>query len=747
MLSCLDAAWTFNNYRIFERNMSLLDLPTELILCIVGFLDYESELSALSRTTRCLYHLLEPVLYTQNLEFGDGTCLGLAAKHGRELAVRNAIQAGAKPTSATLALATIAGDEQTVRVLLDAGVDVSSPVFDLHSYPEPGETTHRLQLAADKCSHGSILPGKRYRQRMFVYYPVETPIDIPPLCAAAHHGNLAMVKMLVDAGARVNVLDMQNETPLFEAAYHGHIDIVRFLLQCGASPNFKNRKYSRPLNAAAYQNHLEVVRCLLDHGARPSLKMLRRAASRNHSAVVQLVLDHMKPRLEALSHGEQTRLACIAAACGLDYILKRLIDIGWDANSMPCPTFPLVRDHAPTARQATPLSWAAYNGHISTVRLLLSHGADPGGNPGDLVDAESVHSPLAVPLIGKHAGVEIVQMLLDAGADPDTYYDSGLLILAMQNPAILKLFLAHGAQLHEDIIEAVFKENDPALLQALLDQPDITLNEILIPIPRRRRTNTQILLLKVAQCSQPMIDLVLQHGFNPNPNTIDDLSLQYAVSDAAKHGNTTLLTLLINRGFNINHTDQQADMLENAANGRDHAAAAETVDLLIAQGMNINAIDYKGKTALLRAALYPPEEYDSNAISILLARGADPFAYVERPDPDDGILCPMLCLLHSWRNPKYRYIAALLEGIDARGDDVEFALLEEHLMYGIELAQWSDEPGYNRIEKMLRQFYWRKVDERRARGRPVICGSSVVKGEPRASKGLFVPREEDEEED
>lgn len=726
------------------KGMSLLTLPPELILCIVGFLDYESELSALSRTTRHLYNLLNGVLYTHNLHFGDAACIELAAKHGNELAVRHAIQAGAKPTSATLALATISGNKQIVRVLLDAGVDVNSPVLNLDSYPSPGEIVHSMRSTAEKCSHESILPGHRYRKRMFMFYPVKTPINIPPLCAAAHHGHLAMVKMLVDAGARVNVLDMNGQTPLFEAAYHGHIDIVRFLLESRASPNFKNRKYSQPLWAAASQNHLEVVRCLLDHGARATVKMLRHAASHNHSAIVQLVLQRMTRRLEALSDAEQTRLAYIAAACGVNDILKRLIDIGWDANSMPCPTFPLVRERHPDATQATTLSWAAYNGHIDTVRLLLSHGADPDGNPGELLEPSSVHFPLSVTLLGEHASVDIIQALLDAGADPDDDYEGDLLALATQDLPIFKLLLALGVEVDQATVEAVLVKNDPAFLKAILDLPDIDLEHLVGLLPRSSSSNsTEALLQQLVRCSKPTLDILLQHGFNPTPKGVDDEIFESVLKDVVTHGNIPLLTLLIDRGFSINRAEWQAEILEMAANGEDHAAAAETVDLLLAQGIDIDAADEDGKTPLHLATVFQSNGYDSNAVSILTGRGADPLTYVSRRDPRDGIRCPMMYVVHDIHWPKYQYVAALLAAIDAKGDDVEFTVLEEHVMNGIERAHWADYLVCRRIEKLLRQYYWRRVDERRARGRPVICGSSVVEGKPRASKGLFVRREED----
>ena len=56
----------------------------------------------------------------------------------------------------------------------------------------------------------------------------------PPLWCAAAAGHLALVKLLVKNGARVNSTTKTHSTPLRAACFDGHFDIVRFLVTHGA---------------------------------------------------------------------------------------------------------------------------------------------------------------------------------------------------------------------------------------------------------------------------------------------------------------------------------------------------------------------------------------------------------------------------------------------------------------------------------------------------------------------------------
>ena len=51
------------------------------------------------------------------------------------------------------------------------------------------------------------------------------------LMLAVSHGRLNMAKLLVEAGADINIRDEDGSTALMCAAEHGHMELVKFLLQ------------------------------------------------------------------------------------------------------------------------------------------------------------------------------------------------------------------------------------------------------------------------------------------------------------------------------------------------------------------------------------------------------------------------------------------------------------------------------------------------------------------------------------
>lgn len=80
-------------------------------------------------------------------------------------------------------------------------------------------------------------------------------------------GELDIVGMLLDAGARTGVDDRLGNTALNWAASQGHYDIADMLIAAGSNVNHQNRQGLTPLMLAASKGHFEVVQLLLREGA------------------------------------------------------------------------------------------------------------------------------------------------------------------------------------------------------------------------------------------------------------------------------------------------------------------------------------------------------------------------------------------------------------------------------------------------------------------------------------------------
>jgi ankyrin repeat protein len=67
---------------------------------------------------------------------------------------------------------------------------------------------------------------------------------------------LELVKILIDAGSKVNETDSAQNTPLFWAAGEGHLEIVKLLVENGANIMAVNKWGISVLDAC--KNHPEV---------------------------------------------------------------------------------------------------------------------------------------------------------------------------------------------------------------------------------------------------------------------------------------------------------------------------------------------------------------------------------------------------------------------------------------------------------------------------------------------------------
>lgn len=193
---------------------------------------------------------------------------------------------------------------------------------------------------------------------------------VTALNVAAQNGHFGPVKLLVEAGAVVDIADEEDITPLLAAIKVKSPAIALFLLEHGANPNevyiddkFKphnllmdavvetnttlallliekgaNISYTDEegvtvITQAAYQGQEVVVKALLDKGADPTvvnvegINALIAAASEGHSEVVQLLLASKKLDVDAKDK-DGTNALMAAAVRGHKGVIAQLIANG-----------------------------------------------------------------------------------------------------------------------------------------------------------------------------------------------------------------------------------------------------------------------------------------------------------------------------------------------------------------------------------------------------------------------------------
>ncbi len=252
---------------------------------------------------------------------------------------------------------------------------------------------------------------------------------------AIEQGDLRQVRSELGAGAAIDQIDESTGmAPLALAASLGQLEIVRLLLRCGADPDWGGT--TTPLEAAALEGQLKVVEALLAAGADLNRSVadgftpLMTAICARQVQVVRLLVE-AGANPAAVNHEGQTAWVLAEQQENPHSVilanLRRALAGSSEATSEErffrairnrdfATVEALVQDASNrvdlSARDRfdlTPLAAAAEAGDADIVDLLLDAGADP--------DQGGARSPLACAVESRFP--EVVQRLLARGASPD----------------------------------------------------------------------------------------------------------------------------------------------------------------------------------------------------------------------------------------------------------------------------------------------------------------------------------------
>jgi ankyrin repeat protein len=162
--------------------------------------------------------------------------------------------------------------------------------------------------------------------------------DRTPLAEAVGSKQVAVAAVLIERGADVNAADAEGVTPLVVAAVLGDAPMVRLLLDAGARVGDQaNVLGLTALHAATRGRNVEVAELLLARGAptgardREGLTPLARAAREGADEIAALLIRHGGP-LETADRQGSTPLL-LAALSGYAPIVEALVAAGADVNA------------------------------------------------------------------------------------------------------------------------------------------------------------------------------------------------------------------------------------------------------------------------------------------------------------------------------------------------------------------------------------------------------------------------------
>ncbi|HEV8241497.1 MAG TPA: ankyrin repeat domain-containing protein [Thermoanaerobaculia bacterium] len=305
-----------------------------------------------------------------------------------------------------LYFACVADNRPLVKLLLERGADPNDGESIYHS----AELDHRecLELLA---AHGADVGGRHAHWGNTPLYFLAGYREGNPAAAKAYAG----MRWLLEHGADPNVTSAEREeTPLHQVARNTQTAAVaEMLLAHGASVDPQSTDDRTPFVLATRAGNVAVAQLLRERGAD-----VTRLTPADEFLGACLTAD--EPKARALAAADPSLVARLAEAD-----LHGLLHTGANAKSeavlrlMHALGFDL---RSESQWGGTPLHWAAWQGDVGLVKLLLSLDA-----PVNVRDKQFGSSPLGWAAHGsancRHADDEyaaIIELLLDAGADRES---------------------------------------------------------------------------------------------------------------------------------------------------------------------------------------------------------------------------------------------------------------------------------------------------------------------------------------
>jgi hypothetical protein len=114
--------------------------------------------------------------------------------------------------------------------------------------------------------------------------------------------NVELAKVLIEGGAKLNVQNLDKQTPLHWAVYHEIEEIVKMLIDAGADLDIQDAiERNTPLHLATLDGNIEIAKMLIDAGADLNIKTVYKDTPW-HLANRQMrqVLPELNPNRESL---------------------------------------------------------------------------------------------------------------------------------------------------------------------------------------------------------------------------------------------------------------------------------------------------------------------------------------------------------------------------------------------------------------------------------------------------------------
>ena len=427
-----------------------------------------------------------------------------------------------------------------------------------------------------------------------------TDTGVTPLSLACENGNPDVVRALLKAGADANQTLTNGETPLMMAARTGRVQILEVLLASGVDINAKEKlRGTTALMWAAANSNPEAVKFLVSKGADINVRSATTPPGRNPYLAppgrerIQEFIDGTGLRGAIVEQDKQdtTNPESKENAAKAREEAKKKFDEEVIAAKAAVARFPKPAPYSKRGAKQwgglTPLLFAAREGNLETVKILLDAGAD--------VNQTSEYSWTALLVATQNRYYKLGAYLLQRGADPNIQNGGGW------NP----LYIATD---NRNIERGEYPTR----------KPDMDHLEYI-----------RLLLAAKANPNQRMHSSTETRTVFTNQWLFEEGATPFL--RAAQSGDIVLMKLLLGHGADPSiPTDHKVTPLmvasgigwvEGVTYEWSPEQTLETVKMLLDLGANVNAQDeLDGRTALMGAA----HKGRDDVVQLLVDRGADP---------------------------------------------------------------------------------------------------------------------------
>jgi len=437
------------------------------------------------------------------------------------------------------------------------------------------------------------------------------PAHAGPVADAAQNGDISELRRLIQQQAPVDEPQIDGSTALHWAVQADDVAMTRLLLEAGADTGVRNRVGAPPILPAAVNGNAEILGMLLEAGADPNMTVsvtgdtpLMLAARTGNIDAVEVLLDHGADVNGRETWGQTTPLMWAVAENHAD-VAKLLIDRGADIEArsvyIPPDTGRGFEGGLPRPRREeevgpvvfasgefTPLLVAARDGHFESVKVLVEAGAD--------VNAIAADGKNALGLAIFNGSYDIADYLVDAGSD----------VNQADAQRFTPLFWAVERRNMETApnFPWVVTDDPLPLIKKLLDRgadPNWVINET--PRARMRGGSPRIVfataIMRAAfSADLELVKLLLEYGADPHIKSSDNETTLAAAAglgwvhgfhkDRSREDRLEIVKILVEMGMDVNWQDNYGiSPLMVAGNLGD----IPIIQYLIDQGADLGAYD------------------------------------------------------------------------------------------------------------------------------------------------------------